>query len=81
MNKGRLAELATEVSLLRSAAPPSDGRPYAPIILLDDLERVDPEARAALLRAVAARGAQVIAAVTTSEPLRVLRGERALEVA
>jgi len=78
VNKARLAELATEVSVLRGARAPADGRPFLPIVLLDDLERLDSESRVALLRAVAARGSQIVAAVVTDEPLRVLRGEAAL---
>lgn len=76
VNDGRLAELATEVSLLRTK-PPKPGQPYLPIVLLDGLERVDPAARAALLREIASRGSQVIAAVVGNDALRVLTDERA----
>jgi hypothetical protein len=78
VNDGRLAELATEVSLLRSR-PPEDGRPYLPLILLDGIERLDKARRAAVLRSVAARGAQVVAAVVGDGALRTLRGEEALK--
>jgi hypothetical protein len=77
VNDGRLVELATEVSLLRSK-PAADGRPYLPLVLLDGIERLDPTARAALLREVASRGAQVVAACVAPEALRALRGEAAL---
>jgi len=76
VNDGRLAQLATEVSLLRTK-PPKAGQPYLPIVLLDGLEKVDPSARAALLREVAARGSQVIAAVVGQDSLRVLTPETA----
>jgi recombinational DNA repair ATPase RecF len=76
-NTGRLEELAVEVSLLR-AAPPASGRPHLPIILLDGIEALDPARRSALLKAVAARGVQVIAACVGDGPLRVLRGDEAL---
>ena len=78
LNTGRLVELATEVSLLRSQ--PTDGRVVLPIIILDGIENLDAEARAALLREVASRGAQVVAACVSDGPLRVLRGEAALAV-
>ena len=79
VNKARRAEVAVQISLLR-AEPPADesDRPYLPIIFLDDAEKLDDEARAALFREVAARGAQVIAAVVSRQPLEVLRGEAAL---
>jgi recombinational DNA repair ATPase RecF len=77
VNTGRLEELAVEVSLLRSA-PPASGRPHLPIILLDGIEALDPAARRRLLKAVADRGVQVIAACVGEGPLRVLRGEEAL---
>jgi len=74
VNTGRLVELATEVSLLRCGK----GTAALDVILLDGIENLDPKARAALLREVAARGAQVIAAAVTDGPFRVLRGEDAL---
>ncbi len=77
VNTGRLEELAVEVSLLRSA-PPASGRPHLPIILLDGIEALDPGARRRLLKAVADRGVQVIAACVGEGPLRVLRGDEAL---
>ncbi len=77
VNDSRLVELATEVSLLRSR-PPVDGRPFLPLVLLDGIEKLDPKARAALLREVAARGTQVVAAVVGSDALHVLRGEAAI---
>ncbi len=76
VNDGRLVELATEVSLLRSR-PATDGRPYLPLVLLDGMEKLDPKARAALLREIASRGAQVVAAVVGPEALRTLRGDEA----
>ncbi len=77
VNKARLAELAVEVSLLRQ--PKDDGRPHLPLVLLDDAEKLDPEARIALFRECAARGTQIIAAVVgPNAPLRILRGEEAL---
>lgn len=77
VNRGRQAEIAVEVSLLRGARP-SDDRPYLPLVLLDDAEKLDAEARNALLREVAARGSQVVAAVVGTTPLQVLRGEEAV---
>lgn len=74
VNDGRLVELATEVSLLRNR-PVEDGRPYLPIVLLDGIERLDPGRRAALLREIASRGAQVIAACVGPDAMRSLRGE------
>lgn len=71
VNDGRLAEIATEVSLLRAAGG-------LPLVLLDGIERLDPARRAALLRAVAARGVQVIAACVGAGALEVLHGEEAL---
>lgn len=79
VNDGRRAELATEVSLLRSR-PPEDGRPYLPLVLLDGIEKLDPSRRVALLREVAARGTQIIAACVVSDPMKVLRGEDALHL-
>jgi hypothetical protein len=80
VNTGRLVELATEVSLLRNR-PATDGRPALNLILLDGLEALDTKARSALLREIAARGSQVVAAVVGPDALRVLRGEAAVEVA
>lgn len=77
VNDGRLVELATEVSLLRSR-PADPARPYLPLVLLDGMEKLDPKARAALLREIASRGAQVVAAVVGPEALRTLRGEAAV---
>lgn len=77
VNDGRLVELATEVSLLRSK-PADPARPHLPLVLLDGLEKLDPKARAALLREVASRGAQVVAAVVGPDALRALRGEEAV---
>jgi hypothetical protein len=77
VNTGRLVELATEVSLLRNR-PATDGRAYLPLVLLDGIEALDPKARAALLREVASRGSQVVAACVGPEALRALRGEAAL---
>lgn len=80
VNDGRRAELVTEVAVLRGRAP-ADGRPYLPLVLLDGIERLDPARRAALLRSVAARGTQVIAAVVGPDALQVLRNEDALQTA
>jgi hypothetical protein len=77
VNDGRLVELATEVSLLRSR-PADPARPHLPLVLLDGMEKLDPKARAALLREIASRGAQVVAAVVGPEALRTLRGEAAV---
>lgn len=74
VNDGRLYELATEVSLLRNR-PPGDGRPFLPLVLLDGIERLDPVRRAGLLREIAARGSQVIAACVGADALRALRGK------
>lgn len=74
VNDGRLVQLATEVSLLRGARVPNGG-PYLPLVLLDGLQDLSPARREALLREVASRGTQVIAAVTTGEPLKVLTSE------
>jgi hypothetical protein len=77
VNRARLSEIAVEVSLLRGRRETMT-RTYLPLVLLDDAEKLDPEARAALLRECAARGSQVIAAVVSQTTLRVLRGEDAL---
>jgi hypothetical protein len=77
VNTGRLVELATEVSLLRNR-PATDGRAFLPLVLLDGIEALDPKARAALLREVASRGAQVVAACVGPEAMRALRGDAAL---
>lgn len=78
VNDGRLVELATEVSLLRATPAQRQGGPHLPLVLLDGIERLDPKARAALLREIASRGAQVLAAVVAPDALRTLRGEEAL---
>ena len=77
VNDGRLVELATEVSLLKQG-PRDDDSTYLPLVLLDGIERLDPAARRALLREVAARGTQVIAAVVGPDALQALRGEEAV---
>jgi hypothetical protein len=78
VNDGRLVELATEVSLLR-ARRPDDGTPFLPIVLLDGLERLNAKKRAALLREIASRGSQVVAAVVAEDTFKALRGDDALE--
>jgi len=82
VNDGRLVELAVEVSLLRTDGPHTqghtDGRPFLPLVLLDGIEKLDPAARGALLRDIAARGSQVVAACVTGDAMRALRGEAAL---
>ena len=71
INGARRATLAVEVSLL-GASVPEDGRPSLPLVLLDDAEKLDDETRAALYREVASRGSQIIAAVVSKGPFRVL---------
>ena len=73
VNTGKLVGLATEVSMLRKSDETA-----LPIVLLDGIENLDPAARAALLREVASRGLQVIAACVSDGPLKVLTGEAAL---
>ncbi len=77
LNTGRLRELADEIALLHSTARAGD-RPALPLILVDWLEQVDDERRVEHLRALAERGAQVVACVVAPGPLRALRGEAAL---
>ena len=76
VNDGRLARLSNEVSALR--ARPAGDRPYLALILMDWLERIDEGARATHLRALAAGGAQIVAAVVDATPLEVRKGEAAL---
>jgi hypothetical protein len=76
VNDGRLQELADEVSLLHAAAR-GTSRPYLPIVLVDWLERVDEARRAAHLRGLSERGAQVVAAVVGEGPLQVVHGAAA----
>ena len=80
VNTGRLKEFADEVTLLRGAAPSGD-RPFLPLVLVDWIESIDDEARARHLQALAARGAQVVAALVQSSPLEVRHGDAALAVA
>lgn len=80
VNDGRLAEIVTEIALLRQR-PPEDGRPYLPLVLLDGIERVDPARRKALLRAVAEQKVQVIAACVTDGAFRCLTGDDAIVAA
>ncbi len=77
VNAARRYSLAVEQSLLRNR-PALDGQPYLPVVLLDDAEKLDPETRAGVLREIASRGSQVIAAVVSPTTFRVLRGEDAL---
>ncbi len=77
VNDGRMQELADEVSMLHAVARVG-GQPYLPILLIDWMERVDEQRRAAHLRALADDGAQVVAAVVHPGPLRALRGEEAI---
>lgn len=77
LNTGRLRELADEVALLHAEAR-AGGRVSIPLILLEWMEQVDEGRRAEHLRALAARGAQVVAAVVAPGPLKVLRGEAAI---
>ena len=80
VNDGRLYELAAEVSLVRHAPAAGDdpSRPRLNLVLLDGIERLDPERRAGMLREIARRGSQVIAACVTAAAWRVLRGDDAL---
>lgn len=79
VNDGRLYELAAEVSLVRNAPSADDAtRPRLNLVLLDGIERLDPERRAGMLREIARRGSQVIAACVTAAAWRVLRGDDAL---
>lgn len=78
VNSGRLRELGDEVSMLQLAARGTD-RPRLPLVLVDWFEQVDGARRAAHLRGLADRGAQVVAAVVDVGPFRALRGEDALK--
>ncbi len=74
---GEVSKLAMEYAMLGSA-PPVDGRPFLPIILLDRAGDLSAGRRSALLREVAAHGNQVIAAVTEECDFAVLSGDDAL---
>lgn len=76
VNTARRLEACGEISLVRGKEP-TDGRPYAPIILIDDGQAFDEDARKVMLRSIKERGSQVVMAVATAGAWRTLRDEEA----
>jgi hypothetical protein len=71
VNKARQLEVCTEIAGVR-AKEPENGRPYCPVVLIDDGERFDADTRRAVLKDVQARGGQVLMAVAVATPWRTL---------